>query len=122
MDTLDFTYNHLLRDMLLGRRLRADAMPQCHRSGPMLSLWGEDAGIPSGDVHHSRAYRIYLDFDEDAVITDVQVVVEGELLSPCSGYSMETLDAFDYGPVRDWCLRHTECFAPTANTHIPSDG
>lgn len=101
------TYNEQLKKRLLGRRLLPDDMPRVHSSRPMFSFWGGDAGIPEGDIHHSRAYRIYLVYDETLTITDVEVVVDGELLSPCSGYAMEALDEFDYEPVLAWCLAHT---------------
>jgi hypothetical protein len=42
------------------------------------------------------------------VVTGVDVVVEGELISPCSGYFPEALDRFDFDAVRDWCLSHVE--------------
>lgn len=103
----DQIYNKQLAKMLLGRRLLPDDMPQVHSSRPMFSFWGGDAGIPEGDIHHSRAYRIYLSYDEALTITAVDVVVDGELLSPCSGYAIESLDEFDYGPVLSWCLAHT---------------
>ena len=38
----------------------------------------------------------------------VLVVVEGDLISPCSGYRMEALDEFDFAPVLQWCLNQTE--------------
>ncbi len=73
----------------------------------MFSFWGEELGFRGGDVHAQRAYRIYLSYTPELVITGVQVVVEGELISPCSGYFPEALDEFDYEAVRDWCLRRT---------------
>lgn len=103
----DQTYNEQLRAALLGRRLLPEYMPRVHSSRPMFSFWGSDAGVPEGDIHGSRAYRIYLSYDEALTITGVDVVVDGELLSPCSGYAMEALDEFDYGPVLQWCLKHT---------------
>lgn len=103
----DQTYNKQLKSALLGRKLLPEYMPAIHTQRPMFSFWGGDAGIPEGDIHHNRAYRIYLRYDEALTITDVEVVVDGELLSPCSGYAMETLDEFDYEPVLSWCLAHT---------------
>ena len=108
MNELDLTCNRRLADALLGRTLRRDAMPEPHRGRPMYAFWGEELGFGPGDVHQSRAYRVYLDYDENRVITGVDVVVEGELISPCSGWFPEALDEFDYEAVRDWCLRHTE--------------
>ena len=101
-------YNQKLRERLLGRRLRADAMPERHYGRPMLSLWGEDAGMTGSDVHSNRAYRIYLDYDETRTILSVDIVIEGELISPCSGYFHEELDEFDYAPILNWCLQHLE--------------
>ena len=108
MEMPDQTYNEMLRETLLGKRLRADRLPEAHQGRPMYAFWGEDLGFSFGDVHQSRAYRIYLDYAEDRVITGVDILVEGELISPCSGYYPETLDRFDYETVRNWCLRHLE--------------
>ena len=108
MEVLDQTWNNRLRDALLGRRLRADAMPEAHKGRPMYAFWGADAGFPAGDVHHNRAYRLYLTYDEDRRITELQVVIEGELISPCCGYYPETLDEFDYPAVLAWCRARLE--------------
>ena len=108
MDMLDRSYNERLRSALIGRRLRADAMPEIHRGRPMFSFWGETLGFSANDVHSSRAYRIYLDYDDSLTITAADVVVEGELISPCSGYFPEALDQFDYETVLAWCLSRTE--------------
>lgn len=107
MEQLDLTYNKRLAQALLGRQLQPAHMPQSHRGRPMFSFWGEELGFHGGDVHAQRAYRIYLSYSPDLTITDVQVVVEGELISPCSGYFPEALDEFDYEAVRDWCLQRT---------------
>lgn len=104
---MDNCRNEKLAAALIGRRLSPAYMPEIHHAGPMFSLWGEDAGIPAGDVHFHRAYRIYVRYDADLTITGARVVVEGELLSPCSGYAMEALDQFDYPAILEWCLRHT---------------
>lgn len=103
----DQIYNERLKVALLGRKLQAAHMPTVHRCRPMFSFWGSDAGLPEGDIHTHRAYRIYLSYDETLTITDVEVVVDGELLSPCSGYAAEALDRFDYPAVLRWCLAHT---------------
>ena len=108
MELPDQTYNEMLRRELTGRILRADDMPRAHQGRPMYAFWGEELGFGAGDVHQTRAYRIYLSYDENRVITGVDVVVEGELISPCSGYFPEALDPFDYERVRDWCLSHVE--------------
>lgn len=107
LEPLDVAYNERLVRALIGRQLREDAMPQAHRGRPMFSFWGEELGFSGGDVHAQRAYRIYLSYDENRVITDAQVVVEGELISPCSGYFPEALDEFDYETVLDWCMKQT---------------
>ena len=107
MEQLDLSYNERLAQALLGRRLQPSHMPQSHRGQPMFSFWGEDLGFGGGDVHAQRAYRIYLTYRPDLVITHVRVVVEGELISPCSGYFPEALDKFDYEAVRDWCFART---------------
>lgn len=107
LEPLDVAYNERLVRALIGRQLREDAMPQAHRGRPMFSFWGEELGFSGGDVHAQRAYRIYLSYDENRVITDAQVVVEGELISPCSGYFPEVLDEFDYETVLDWCMKQT---------------
>ena len=91
-------YNHLLISALLGR----------HSSFPLLSIMGEALGFPEGDVHATRFYRIFLTRDECDTITAVRVVVDGDLISPCSGYFPETLDEFDYKTVLHWCLENTE--------------
>lgn len=104
---MEQTYNNKLVAALIGRRLRPDEMPRCHALGPMFSFWGEDAGMEKGDIHFSRAYRVYVNYDETLCITGAHIVVDGELLSPCSGYAQEALDEFDYPAVLDWCLLHT---------------
>ncbi len=108
MEQLNQTYNQKFAAALRGRRVLENSLPQAFRGKPMFSFWGEDAGVDAGDVHCHRAYRIYLDYDENRVITDVEVVVEGDLISPCSGYRLEALDEFDFEPVLRWCLMHTE--------------
>ena len=91
-------------------------MPLAHRGLPMFSFWGEELGFSGSDVHAQRAYRIYLRYDADLVITDARVVVEGELISPCSGYFPEALDEFDYQTVLDWCMRKTQPAQKRRNT------
>ena len=77
METLDLTYNDRLTAALTGRRIRADSLPCVHRDRPMFAFWGEELGFSGGDVHQNRAYRIYLRYTADRVITGVDVVVEG---------------------------------------------
>ena len=103
---MDTSFNDSLRLCLLGRRLREDCMPEAHQGRPMFSFWGQDLGLEG--VYRDRAYRIYLSYDENCRITGVDPVVEGDLISPCSGWFPEALDRFDYEAVRDWCLRRTE--------------
>jgi len=108
MDLLDQTWNGKLKQALTGRRLREGAAVTEHVQGPMLAFWGADLGFSEGDVHHSRAYRIYLSYGTDRILRDIRVVVEGELISPCSGYFPEALDPFDFEAVCRWCLSQTE--------------
>ena len=108
---LDQTYNDKLRNALLGRRLLANAMPMIHRGRPMFSFWGEELGFGPGDVHQTRAYRIYLDYDDARTIRGLDIVVEGELISPCAGYFPEVLDEFDFPAVLNYCLQRTECIS-----------
>ena len=83
----------------------------------MFSFWGEELGFSGGDVHAQRAYRIYLRYNAAGlVITDARVVVEGELISPCSGYFPEALDEFDYQTVLDWCMKKTQPAQKRRNT------
>lgn len=105
---LDQTYNNKLISALLGRKLMPGRMPVSHRGRPMFSFWGEEAGMEPGDIHATRAYRIYVTYDDNLVITDADVVVDGELISPCSGYWPEALDEFDYPAILNWCIKHTE--------------
>lgn len=107
VEILDTTYNDKLTHALVGRRLNPAFMPEAHRGRPMFSFWGEELGFSGGDVHAQRAYRIYLDYGPEKVIDSVQVVVEGELISPCSGYFPEGLDQFDYPAVLKWCMART---------------
>ena len=107
VEILDTTDNDKLAHALVGRRLNPAFMPEAHRGRPMFSFWGEELGFSGGDVHAQRAYRIYLDYGPEKVIDSVQVVVEGELISPCSGYFPEVLDQFDYPAVLKWCMART---------------
>ena len=103
----DLTFNNKLIAALKGRVLKADALPRAFQGAPMYEFWGEDIGFPESDMHSTQAYRIYLEYDADLRITDAWVRIDGEILSPCSGYSQEVLDQFDYKPVLDWCLAKT---------------
>ena len=100
-------YHELLLSALRGRKIHPDYPPIAHRNRPMLSFWGEEAGMVGGDIHAHRAYRLYLDYNDAGIIEDASLVIEGDLISPCSGYWYETLDELDYKPVLDWCLSHT---------------
>lgn len=95
-------YNENLSAALLGRRLK-DECPS-----PTISFMGEALGFPEGDVHNTRFYRIFLTLDENRRITGVRTVVDGELISPCSGYFPEVLDEFDYDRVLSHCLAHMD--------------
>ena len=105
VEILYTTYNYKMANALV--RLNPAFMPEAHRGRPMFSFWGEELGFSGGDVHAQRAYRIYLDYGPEKVIDSVQVVVEGELISPCSGYFPEGLDQFDYPAVLKWCMART---------------
>lgn len=91
-------YNTLLVSALLGRRSLV----------PVLSTMGENLGFPEGDVHATRFYRIFLTTDAKHCITAARVVVDGDLISPCSGYFPEVLDEFDYDKVLAWCFQQTD--------------
>lgn len=101
-------YNRALENALIGRSLTEQYPPKAHLGGKMFSLWGEEAGLTGNDIHSNRAYRIYIQNDEKGIITDARVVIEGELLSPCSGYAYEALDEFDYPHILNWCLARTK--------------
>lgn len=96
----DETYHIKLADALRGRVL-PEGVPD------HLSFLGAEAGIPAGDVHHERLYQFWLDLDGERRVTALAVSVAGALISPCSGYTEEYLDEFDYPPVLAWCLEHT---------------
>lgn len=95
-------YNQQLRTALLGRRYHAST-----RSA-LISFMGEALGFPESDVHATRFYRIFLTLDDAGIITEVRTVVDGELISPCSGYFPEVLDEFDFEPVKARCLSLTQ--------------
>ncbi len=89
------SYNQQLTEFLTGRYFSGEKT--------VLNTMGDALGFPEGDVHATRFYRIFLTLSRDGCITDVRVVVDGELISPCSGYFPEVLDEFDYLPVKHWC-------------------
>ena len=101
-------YQEKLKAEIIGRRLIPSCMPSPHQGKPMFSFWGETLGFHGADVHSTRAYRLYIEYDGDNIIRDLELVIEGELISPCSGYYREPLDEFDYPALLDWCLNHTE--------------
>lgn len=74
---------------------------------PVLTIMGYQLGFPEGDVHANRFYRIYLSLDDTGSIQDVHIAIDGDLISPCSGYFPEMLDEFDLVPVMNWCLSQT---------------
>lgn len=97
-------YNDQLISALLGRRLLAHSTAQA----PVLRTMGDALGFPEGDVHATRFYRVFLTLDDTGCIASARITVDGELISPCSGYFPETLDEFDVRAVTDWCLSQTE--------------
>lgn len=101
------SFDQRLIHALVGRRLRPDRMPDLHQGQPQFRLWGADAGFHPDDIHADRFYRIHLEYGPDLVIRSAAVFVDGELISPCSGFRAESLDEFDYGPVLAWCLERT---------------
>ena len=101
------SFDRRLCRALVGRRLRPDQMPLVHLGQPQFRLWGADAGFSADDIHADRCYRIHLDYGPDLVIRKAAVFVDGELISPCSGFRPESLDEFDYEPILNWCLAHT---------------
>ena len=103
----DTDYGARLTDALIGRRLLPDCMPRAHRGRPMFSFWGTELGFSEDDIHATQAYRIYIDYDENLIITGADIVVEGEIISPCSGFRYENPDRFDYAPLLKWCMEHT---------------
>ncbi len=68
-----------------------------------LSFMGWAAGFSESDIHCNRLYQLILIPDGDGNIGDVEILVVGELISPCSGYQPETLDEFDFPNVLRWC-------------------
>ena len=100
-------YEAMIRKQLLGRMLRPEAGSMSQWGRPMLSSMGWELGFPEGDVHRDRSYRVYLTLDEGRRIVDAELRVEGDLISPCSGYYPEMLDEFDYGMILSWVLAST---------------
>lgn len=101
------TWNEKLTTFLTGRQLKEEYMPTEHLGRERFSFWGEEAGFSAGDIHAHRAYQIFIKRNEDNVITDAFIVIEGELLSPCSGFAYEELDEFDYPAIYRWCEERT---------------
>lgn len=101
------SFDQRLCGALVGRQLRPDRLPTLHRGQPQFRLWGADAGFSADDIHADRFYRIHLDYGPDLIIRKAAVFVDGELISPCSGFRPETLDEFDYEPILNWCLDQT---------------
>lgn len=101
-------YNRMLETALTGRYLMEEYPPHTHLGSRRFTLWGEEAGLTGSDIHSSRVYNIYIQTDDTGVITEARVVIEGELLSPCSGYAYEALDEFDYPHILAWCLARTK--------------
>ncbi len=97
-------YETLIGEYLLGRILRPEARCVSQWGRPMLSAMGWELGFPEGDVHRDRSYRVYLTLDEARRIVEAEFQVEGDLISPCSGYFPEKLDQFDYNTILSWVL------------------
>lgn len=91
-------YNQTLASALSGRFC----------SCPQFSFMGSALGFSEEDVHANRFYTIFLSRDPQHRILDITVKVEGDLISPCSGYFPEVLDEFDFDPVLQYCLRMTD--------------
>ena len=104
----DLRYNQKLEQALVGRRLNSADIPVVHFNQPQLRFWGYEAGITGSDIHSDRLYRIWITYDEELIIHQAQVFVDGELISPCSGFAQETLDQFDYDAVLHWCMARTQ--------------
>lgn len=102
------SYNETTVSALLGRKLKAEYISPALPHSGLISFMGETLGFPEGDVHATRFYRLFLTLDENQVITQVRIVVDGDLISPCSGYFPETLDEFDHEAVIDLCLHKTD--------------
>lgn len=101
-------YNDTLISVLPGRKLREEYISPARPLSGLISFMGEALGFPEGDVHATRFYRIFLTLDGNRIITDARIVVDGDLISPCSGYFPETLDEFDHQAVIARCLSATE--------------
>ena len=69
-----------------------------------VNLYGSDLGFGEGDIHHLRIYQLELTTDSEGKLKELWIGVVGELISPCSGYAMESLDEFDWQPLLQWCL------------------
>lgn len=101
-------YNELAGSALLGRKLKEAYISPARPHSGLISFMGETLGFPEGDVHATRFYRIFLTLDPNRSINEVRIVVDGDLISPCSGYFPEVLDEFDYQAVMAHCLKHTD--------------
>ena len=104
---MDDEWNRRLISALLGKRPRAEALTVSKWGRPMLCFMGADAGFSGGDVHRDRSYRVYLEL-QDGAITGAEIQVDGDLISPCSGYFPEALDRLDFDPVLRYCLERMD--------------
>lgn len=97
-------YNEKLSAALLGRRLKPEHIPVATPNQCVISFMGRELGFSEEDVHCNRFYRIILTLSPAGLVRDVRILVDGDLISPCSGYYPEILDQFDYTPVLNHCL------------------
>lgn len=91
-------YNQALAAALKGRF--------CPHS--QFSFMGSALGFSEEDVHANRFYTIFLRRSPQNQILEITVKVEGDLISPCSGYFPEILDEFDFEPVLQYCFQMTD--------------
>lgn len=84
---------------LLGRRLSRPLRTSHH-------IYGSELGFGEGDVHHLRIYQLELTPDSNGALAELRISVVGDLISPCSGYTTERLDEFDWQPLLAWCEEH----------------
>ncbi len=97
------SYHHQIVSALTGR-----ICPQAMGNKSfVLSTMGSALGFPEDDVHANRFYRVFLTLDHTGTILSALVRIDGDLISPCSGYFPEEPDEFDCKPVLEWCLSQT---------------
>lgn len=102
------SYNEKAVSALLGRKLKEELISPARPRSGLISFMGQALGFSEGDVHATRFYRVFLTLGDDRTILDARILVDGDLISPCSGYFPEVLDEFDHRAVIDHCLSKTE--------------